>query len=131
MAPLDFPEYLQRKVDNSSGLRLKEGHVPQTTFWLFEDGHPVGMSKLRHRLTDALRKHGGHIGYCIRPSERRRGLGNHLLRLTLERAKGMGIESVLVDCDETNTASRRVIEWNGGVLHKVENGECYFQIDLR
>ena len=130
MHPTEFPDYLQRKIDNSQGLRMREGHVPQTTYWLFEDGHPVGMSKLRHWLNDALRRHGGHIGYCIRPSERGRGLGNQLLKFTLQKAKEMGIDKVQLDCAEDNIPSRCLIEWNGGVLVKKSEGACYYHIEI-
>ena len=39
--------------------------VPQTIYWLYADGKPAGMCKLRHMLTDKLLVSGGHIGYAI------------------------------------------------------------------
>ena len=59
---------------------------------------------------------GGNIGYAIRPSERRKGFGTLILRLTLEKAKNIGLTRVLVTCDADNVASRKIIERNGGVL---------------
>jgi predicted acetyltransferase len=70
-------------------------------------------------------RHGGHIGYEIRPSQRRRGYGTEILRLTLEKAREWGLRKVLVTSDATNRASRRIIEANGGVFEsevEVESG---------
>jgi predicted acetyltransferase len=80
------------------------------------DERLVGCSRLRHWLTEALEYEGGHIGYDIRPSDRGRGLGTSLLRLTMARAAALGIAKVRVTCDAKNSASIRVIEKNGGQL---------------
>jgi hypothetical protein len=70
----------------------------------------------------------GHIGYCIRPAERGKGYGNHILRLTLAEGRSMGIERFLITCDEGNAPSSRVIEWNGGVLESMDAGACRYWI---
>ena len=88
-----------------------------TTYWLVKDNEIVlGESRLRHRLTPALENEGGHIGYAIRPRQRRKGYGTCILRLTLEKARDMGLDRVLVTCDTDNLASARIIEKNGGAL---------------
>jgi putative acetyltransferase len=74
------------------------------------------VSNLRHRLTDALQVAGGHIGYGVRPTARRRGLATYLLRETLGRARAMGIDEALLTCASTNQASIQTILRNGGVL---------------
>jgi len=63
-----------------------------------------------------LRNIGGHIGFNIRPSERRRGYGTAILALTLEKAKELRLKRVLVTCDDNNVASAKIIEKNGGIL---------------
>src|SRR5690606_39005261 len=83
---------------------------------LVEGGEVVGVSNLRHRLTDALRIEGGHIGYGIRPTARGRGLGREILRLTLAQARRRGIDAVLLTCAKANAASAAVIAANGGRL---------------
>lgn len=100
---------------------LPTERVPQTVYWLVRDGSTlIGSSRLRHRLTPLLEEEGGHIGYDIRPSERGKGYATLLLALTLEKARGLGLEGVLVTCDEDNLASARVIEKNKGqLLNKV------------
>lgn len=91
--------------------------MPESTHWLVRDGTTfVGFSRLRHRLAPALEHHGGHVGYAIRPSERGKGYGTRILALTLNKAREMGLDRVLVTCDTDNLASVRVIEANGGVL---------------
>ena len=100
-----------------NGERVSEGWVPASTFFLIQDdGRILGKSSLRHELNDFLKKIGGNIGYIIRSDERRKGYGAEILRLTLEKAKEIGLERVLVTCDEDNIASAKIIEKNGGVL---------------
>lgn len=126
----EFSGYLLRHVNMSQGIGMEPGFVPMTKFWLFVDGQPAGIGQVRHNLTDNLRKHGGHIGYCIRPSLRGKGYGNLMLGELLKKAAEMKISRILLTCIETNTASRRVIEYNGGVLEKVEDGRCWYWISL-
>lgn len=76
-----------------------------------------GVIELRHRIdTPILSSWGGHIGFSVRPSERRRGYAKEMLRqlLSVCRARGMG--SVLVTCGSENIASERTITANGGVF---------------
>lgn len=71
---------------------------------------------MRHRLTEALRRYAGHIGYGVRASEQGKGYGTLMLKLALERARELGIKQVLITCDDDNMASARVIEKNGLAL---------------
>lgn len=80
------------------------------------DNRIMGSIQLRHSLTPELEEHGGHIGYGIRPSERKRGYGKQQLRLVLEVARGMGVPKVMISCDKDNIASSRTILSCGGVL---------------
>ena len=66
------------------------------------DGRIVGMIDLRHRLNDFLAEYGGHIGYSVRPDERRKGYAKAMLSLVLEEARGRGIRRVLITCDDDN-----------------------------
>ena len=42
------------------------------------------MTNLRHHLNDYLLAYGGHIGYSVRPSERKNGYASQMLCMTLE-----------------------------------------------
>jgi len=113
----DFGKYVQDRLDWKVGKNLPEGWVPASTFWLVRgDNKILGMSSLRHELTERLRRIGGHIGYNIRPSERGKGYGTAILALTLEKAKQLGLKRVLVTCDDNNVSSAKIIEKNGGIL---------------
>jgi len=111
----DFNSYAARLHDYAKGLNLPDGWVPCSTFWLVRDNrHLLGCSRLRHYLAGNLRYEGGHIGYDIRPSERRKGYGALIFRLTLRKAREFGLERVLVTCHADNIASQRIIEKTGG-----------------
>jgi predicted acetyltransferase len=112
----NFPDFIDRLRGMEEPCRVEAGFVPQSVFWLVDDDTYVGCLSLRHALTDELRRMGGHIGYDIRPTFRRRGYGTRTLALGLDEARRIGLERVLLTCDKDNLASRRVIERNGGVL---------------
>ncbi|WP_127532154.1 GNAT family N-acetyltransferase [Paenibacillus kobensis] len=114
--PSDFPAMVQFLFNNEKEENLPEGWVPDSTYWLVEgSGKVVGAVNIRHRLTEKLLNSGGHIGYGIRPSARRKGYATKLLAQALDITKQLGITKVLVVCDESNTASARTIVLNGGI----------------
>jgi predicted acetyltransferase len=116
-ARTDFATYVQHLHNQSQGRDLPAGYVPVTTFWLVKDNQIIlGESRLRHSLTPDLEAYWGHIGYLIRPSQRRKGYGTLILKLTLEKAHALGIQRVRVTCDTDNIGSARIIERNGGTL---------------
>lgn len=120
----DFSAFVQALMDRREGKGLPEGYVPDSIFWLIDNGEYIGRVSVRHILNDSLLKQGGHIGYTIRPSKRMKGYGSEILRLVLPKARELGISRVLVTCDVTNPGSRRIIEKNGGVLeNEIEMGE--------
>ncbi|MCE5322700.1 GNAT family N-acetyltransferase [bacterium] len=126
---VDFPAYLQRHANMAKGIGIDlTRYVPQTMYWLYVDGRPVGIGKLRHYLNDYLMKIGGHIGYAIRPSERGKGYGTLILKELLIKAREKGIEEALVTCREDNIRSRKIIERNGGKLADITDAECRYWI---
>lgn len=109
--------------------KLGEG----TTYWFVKDGRMLGTCRLRHVLNEDLWRHGGHVGYDIRPSERNNGHATVMLGLLLEEAWDAGLCWVLLTVEETNVASRRVAEKNGAIyLDRVPGTEILrFVIDRR
>jgi predicted acetyltransferase len=85
-------------------------------------GQVAGRLSVRHALNDFLLQQGGHIGYGVLPPFRSRGLGTRMLQRGLEHAATLGIGRVLVTCDDTNVASRRIIEGAGGVYESSYSG---------
>jgi len=108
-----------------------EGYVPDTELWWVDGDEFLGRIGIRHRLTPALLETGGHIGYDVRPSARRRGHATAMLREALIVARGLGIETALVTCDVDNIGSRAVIELNGGVLEDEREGKLRFWVRTR
>ena len=113
---VDFGAFVQALLDQKDRSRLKPGRVPGSDFWLIDGDEFVGRLSLRHELNESLLKIGGHIGYEIRPSKRKKGYGKQRLRLGLEKARELGLHRVLVTCDEDNIGSKKIIEHNGGKL---------------
>ncbi|QAT50603.1 GNAT family N-acetyltransferase [Caproiciproducens sp. NJN-50] len=94
-----------------------ERFVCAHTFFLTDEaGKILGAVNIRHELNGELLKSGGHIGYGIRPSERRKGYAVRMLALALPIAEQLGIARALITCDKENIASARTILRNGGVL---------------
>ena len=103
------------KYDNYRHERnLKPDRVGSHYYWLVDDERAcfIGEIAIRHRLNDALAVRGGHIGYVVRCSKWGQGYGTLMLKLGLEKAKALGLDKVLITCDERNIASARVMEKN-------------------
>jgi len=110
-----FAAYVTRVLGERDEAAGRAGwFVPMTTLWWAESDQMLGRLAIRHRLTPALEKAGGHIGYDVRPSSRRQGHATAMLAAALPIARSLGITQALLTVDETNIASRRVIETNGG-----------------
>lgn len=99
---------------------LKPDRVGSDSYWLVDDetDYFIGEVHIRHRLNDALRKIGGHIGYAVRYSEWGKGYGTEMLRLALEKAKARGLSEVLITCNNENIGSARVMEKNGAIFRQ-------------
>ena len=114
--PTHFPEMVQSLLDAEKGEKLPEGWVPDSTYWLVSESNRIlGVVNIRHSLTVQLSQNGGHIGYGIRPSERRKGYAGKMLSLSLGKAHSIGIDHALIVCDAWNEASKRTILRANGV----------------
>jgi predicted acetyltransferase len=121
----DFDGYVRRVTGEKEAWG-----VPISTFWYLDGPDYLGTVIIRHRLTPELTRHGGHIGYHVAPRRRRQGHATAMLAAAVAYCRQpLGLDRVLVTCDLANTASRRVIEANGGVLENVLDGECRYWIE--
>jgi predicted acetyltransferase len=117
-----FAAWVRRLLTESDpAVPAPEGWVHCTYWWIVEDDEVLGAIALRHELNDFLREAGGHIGYGVRPSARRRGLASFALREVLPYAAKLGLTRVLVTCNVDNEGSRRTIERNGGELEDIRD----------
>ena len=120
---MPFRRYLEVLDEQEQGVGLPSGQVPSTFLFAFVGERIVGRVSIRHRLTDALTHVGGHVGYVVVPEFRRRGYATVMLRLALDIAREqLGIDRVMVSCDDDNVGSIRTIERNGGTLESVVAG---------
>jgi len=117
---MPFRDYLQALVDRRLGVNVSSDFVPATFLFAFVEARIIGRISIRHSLNEQLERVGGHIGYVVVPEFRRRGHATEILRQGLEIARAqLGIERVLLTCDDDNLGSIRAIEKNGGKLENV------------
>ena len=122
-SPAGFAAWVTRLADQSDPAQAVEaGQVHCTWRWIVEADRVLDEIALRHELTDRLMLL-GHIGYGIRPAERRRGLATWALGRMLDEARGLGLDRVLIVCEASNVASAKTIEHHGGVLEDIQDTE--------
>ncbi len=127
---MDFSTYIKSITNEGLGIGIADNWVPASTYFLISDNSNkiYGATNIRHRLTESLKIEGGHIGYGIRPSERKNGYGKLILGFGLDILRKMNINKVLVTCDKKNIASSKVILKNGGKLDsEIEKDNILFQ----
>ena len=120
---MSFRRYLEVLAEYERGENLPADHVPSTFLFAFAGTTIVGRVSIRHALNPYLERFGGHIGYVVVPEYRRQGYATAMLRQSLQIARRtLGLERVLVTCDDDNVGSIKTIEKNGGVLERVVTG---------
>lgn len=117
------------QINYSKGIGLKEGHVPETYFYLWDGDNIVGMFKMRHCLNEALKNGAGHIGYGIKKDCRGKGYATEGLKLVLEKAREIVKEDeIYMSVSKNNPASLRVQIKNGAYIHHEDKKEFYTRI---
>jgi predicted acetyltransferase len=121
---------LQRDLDINN---IPEGKVPANTYFCIRlsDNRVVGMINIRHKLNDFLLNEAGHIGYSIRPTERKKGYGTLMLKLGLEKSRELKLDKVLITCDKVNIGSAKVIQNNNGILENEVYSEVFAEVIQR
>lgn len=130
---LENPEdWLAQNAQYASDETVPEGKVPSTQFVCVReaDGRIVGMIQVRHRFNDFLRLYGGHIGYSVRPDERRKGYASWMLDHALPYCRELGLDRIMISCLADNEASRRTILRCGGTYESTVH-EPQANVDLQ
>jgi predicted acetyltransferase len=123
---IDYDDLINNWKEQATDKALKEGFVPSSLYFLIDENKRIyGALHIRHYLNDYLINYGGHIGYGIRPSERRKGYATKMLSLSLSIVEKLGIKKALVTCNKKNIASANTIINNDGILENevIEDGE--------
>jgi predicted acetyltransferase len=114
---MTFADFLRVLEDHRVGRGLPSTVAPSSFLFAFDDGVIVGRASIRHALVPPLGELAGHIGFAVLPAHRNRGHATRILRAAVRFAHdALGLERVLVTCDDDNVASRRVIEKCRGVF---------------
>jgi predicted acetyltransferase len=114
-----YSEWLEMVTKNSCKDTVNPDWVVTDTYFAVRecDGKIIGIIDLRHELNDFL-KDFGHIGYSVRPTERRKGYATEMLRLVLDVARQRGLERIQLSCKRSNIPSVRTIVKNGGIYER-------------
>ena len=119
---MSFSQFYSYRRRMEQWVACPEGIVPSTLFLLVDrEDHILGAIDVRHDLTEYLENYGGHIGYGVRPSQRKKGLGTAMLRMALPLARTLGLRRVLITCKDWNIPSARVMEKNGGIMEDIRS----------
>lgn len=127
-----YKEWLNKVQSDIDVANVPSDRVPAYTyFYVDDDDRIVGMANIRLELNDFLLREGGHIGYSIRPTERRKGYGAGMLLGAVTFCKRIGLNKILVTCDKVNVASAGVAKKCGGKLENEFFSETYQEIVQR
>lgn len=110
-----------RQLDNPA--TTPPNWVPMTQFVCLRGAKIAGMIQVRRELNDFLREYAGHIGYSVRPDERKKGVATWMLQNVLPHCRDIGLTRVMVACEPWNDGSRKTILHGGGVYAKTVHCE--------
>lgn len=115
-----YEEWLEKLQSDMDMANIAPGRVPALTYFYVreEDDCIVGMINLRLTLNEFQRNEGGHMGYCVRPTERRKHYATGMVKDALEIYRLLSVKTVLISCDKGNLASQGTIIKCGGKLQR-------------
>lgn len=116
LTSMPFEEWIEKMNKNSKEPDKEWGK--SLTYLAFDDERLIGLLSVRYELGEELAWKFGHIGYGVRPRERRKGYATQMLKFALEECKRYGLNKVIVGCYSQNIASAKTIIKNGGKLVK-------------
>ena len=113
-----YEEWLKKVLADIDIANIPQSRVPALTYFYIreEDEKIVGMINIRLSLNEFLKREGGHIGYCVRPTERQKHYATDMLNDALKVSDTLGMKEVILTCDKSNIASAGVIKNCNGEL---------------
>ena len=128
-----YSEWLLKIQADRDIANVPENKVPAYTYFYVckADDKIIGMINIRLALTDFLRSEGGHIGYSIRPTERRKGYATQMLREAMIFCRAIGLHDFIITCDKDNPASAGVIKNCGGILDAEFHSDYFNEVIQR
>ncbi len=129
-AGVSYDEYINKVLPElfsyEHPVGMPDWFVPEVYYYLWDDDCLVGEFRIRHHLTEALKKGSGNIGYSIRKDKRGKGYGTAGLELTIQVAKNIvPEEEIYLRVNKDNIASQKVMLKNGAYITG-EDSEHYF-----
>ncbi len=114
-----YEEWLASVTCNANPLTVShEGVLTDTFFAMDSENHKiVGIIDLRHTLNEFLINF-GNCGYSVRPSERKKGYANEMLKQLLFVAKESGLKHLYLSVEQNNLPSIKIITKNGGIYER-------------
>ena len=134
MSYKDYKKWLADQDDFSVGKNLPQGWIPFTTYFLYDNGVPIGTGRIRHETSEYLQKvvGAGEIGYGISKNYRGKGYGNILFKEILKKCRDFGYEKITLFPHKDNEATIRIMLKNGGkVIGKFKEEKIIIEIPTK
>lgn len=122
-----YKAWLSKMNDWDLEKNLPEGYVRQTTYWLMKEDEPIGICRIRYKLTDSSREYGGSFGYSIAPEHRKHGYGTLFVKLILEEMREKKINEIISMVAVDNVASNKIMLKNNGKLFRQNSEYNYYE----
>ena len=113
-----YEEWVQTAIREEEN--PKENWVRNNTYLVIreEDNKLIGLLNIRKEDNERILDWAGHIGYGVRPTERRKGYASEILRLALAECRRIGMKKVMLGCHQDNIGSKKTIEKNNAVYER-------------